>query len=56
MQGLDAEHGATEVSFRVGTRVGSVDTTLRGWGAVHCSQGSMGGGLGLQEKQGIIVP
>ena len=61
-QGLGTETQALEVSFGERTRFGCVETASGAreqcamcWEAECHSQGSLGGGLGLQEKQGAII-
>ena len=61
-RGLGTETQAPEISCRERTSVGYVRTVwgarewcTKGWGAEHQSWGKLGGGLGPQEKRGIIV-
>ena len=52
---MDAETQATEVNSGKRTRVGCAETAREHWREIHHSQGSMGGGLNLQEKQGALA-
>ena len=56
-RGLGAGIQALEVSSGERTRVGCVarECCTKGWGVEFHSQENPGGGLGLQEKQGVIV-
>ena len=54
IRGMGSETQALEVSSGERTEEAREQCTI-GWGVRGHSQGNLGGGLGLQEKQGTIV-